>query len=34
MQGVAVGLYRRGVMAVSARDAGNLGLRDEEQLAY
>jgi predicted nuclease of predicted toxin-antitoxin system len=31
---VAAGLQRRGVVAVSARDSGNLGLTDEEQLAY
>ena len=31
---VAVGLKQRGVDAWSARDAGNLGLSDEEQLAY
>lgn len=28
------GLKRRGVDAFSARDAGNLGLTDEEQLVY
>ena len=31
---VAVGLQRREVAAISARDAGNLGLSDEEQLVY
>ena len=31
---VAAGLQRRNVVAVSARDSGNLGLTDEEQLAY
>jgi predicted nuclease of predicted toxin-antitoxin system len=31
---IAAGLKRRGVKATSARDAGNLGLSDEEQLAY
>lgn len=31
---IAVGLQQRGVDAWSARDAGNLGLTDEEQLAY
>jgi predicted nuclease of predicted toxin-antitoxin system len=31
---VAAGLNRRGVTAISARDAGNLGLSDEEQLIY
>jgi predicted nuclease of predicted toxin-antitoxin system len=31
---VAEGLKRRGVDAWSARDAGNLGLTDEEQLEY
>lgn len=31
---VAAGLQRRHVMAVSARDMGNLGLTDEEQLAF
>lgn len=31
---VAEGLKRRGVEALSARDAGNLGLTDEQQLAY
>jgi len=31
---VSEGLKRRGVKAISARDAGNLGLSDEEQLAY
>ncbi|MBI5039436.1 MAG: DUF5615 family PIN-like protein [Nitrospirae bacterium] len=31
---VSEGLQRRGVKAVSARDAGNLGLSDEEQLVY
>ena len=31
---VAAGLKRRGVEAWSARDAGNLGLSDEEQLKY
>lgn len=31
---VATGLKRRGVDAWSARDAGNLGLSDEEQLKY
>ena len=30
----AEGLKRRGVDAFSARDAGNLGLTDEEQLIY
>ena len=32
--GVAEGLKRRGVDALSARDSGNLGLTDEEQLIY
>jgi predicted nuclease of predicted toxin-antitoxin system len=32
--GIAEGLKRRGVEACSARDAGNLGLTDEEQLIY
>jgi hypothetical protein len=31
---VAEGLKRRGVDAISARDAGNLGLTDEQQLIY
>lgn len=31
---IAEGLKRRGVEALSARDAGNLGLTDEQQLAY
>ncbi|MBW2154821.1 MAG: DUF5615 family PIN-like protein [Deltaproteobacteria bacterium] len=31
---IAEGLKRRGVDAFSARDAGNLGLTDEEQLVY
>ena len=31
---VAEGLKRRGVNALSSRDAGNLGLSDEEQLLY
>ena len=31
---VAAGLKRRGVTAISAREAGNLGLSDEEQFAY
>jgi hypothetical protein len=31
---IAEGLKRRGVDAFSARDTGNLGLTDEEQLAY
>jgi len=31
---IAEGLKRRGVDAFSARDAGNLGLTDEEQLIY
>ena len=31
---VAEGLKRRGVEALSARDVGNLGLTDEQQLAY
>jgi hypothetical protein len=31
---VASGLRRRGVTAISARDAGNLRLTDEEQLVY
>jgi predicted nuclease of predicted toxin-antitoxin system len=31
---IADGLKRRGVEAFSARDAGNLGLTDEEQLIY
>lgn len=31
---VAMGLKQRGVDAWSARDAGNLGLSDEEQLEY
>jgi len=31
---IAEGLKRRGVHAVSSRDAGNLGLTDEEQLIY
>ena len=30
----AEGLKRRGVNALSARDAGNLGSSDQEQLAY
>ncbi|GAN33361.1 MAG: hypothetical protein DYG83_11715 [Candidatus Brocadia sp. AMX2] len=31
---VAEGLKRRGVKVVSARDSGNLGLSDKEQLDY
>ena len=31
---VSEGLKRRGVKAISARDVGNLGLSDEEQLAH
>lgn len=31
---VVAGLQRRGVEAISARDAGNLGFTDLEQLAY
>jgi predicted nuclease of predicted toxin-antitoxin system len=31
---VAIGLRQRGIDAWSARDIGNLGLSDEEQLAY
>ena len=31
---IAEGLKRRGVEVISARDAGNLGLLDEEQLEY
>ncbi|MBI4595159.1 MAG: DUF5615 family PIN-like protein [Candidatus Tectomicrobia bacterium] len=31
---IAEGLKRRGVDAFSARDTGNLGLTDEEQLSY
>jgi hypothetical protein len=31
---IAEGLKRRGVGAFSARDTGNLGLTDEEQLVY
>ena len=31
---VAAGLQRRGVMAISARAAGNLGLSDEAQFNY
>jgi len=31
---IAEGLKRRGVDATSARDTGNLGLTDEEQLIY
>jgi len=31
---IAEGLKRRGVFALSSRDAGNLGLTDEEQLIY
>ena len=31
---IAAGLKRRGADAFSARDAGNLGLTDEEQLIY
>ena len=31
---IAEGLKRRGVDASSARDTGNLGLTDEEQLVY
>ena len=31
---IAEGLKRRGVDAFSARDAGNLGLTDEEQLIF
>jgi predicted nuclease of predicted toxin-antitoxin system len=31
---VAEGLKRRGVKVITARDAGNLGLSDDEQLEY
>lgn len=31
---VAAGLTRRGVTAISAREARNLGISDDEQLAY
>lgn len=31
---IAAGLKRRGIDAISARDSGNLGLSDEEQLEY
>lgn len=31
---VVAGLQRRGVMAISARDSGNLGLDDESQLFF
>jgi predicted nuclease of predicted toxin-antitoxin system len=31
---VAASLNRRGVTAISARDAGNLGISDKEQFAY
>jgi predicted nuclease of predicted toxin-antitoxin system len=31
---VANGLRRRGIEAISSKDAGNLGLSDEEQLNY
>ena len=31
---VAEGLKRRGLKALTARDAGNLGLSDKEQLEY
>ena len=31
---IAEGLKRRGVDAFSARDAGNLGLTDQEQLIF
>jgi hypothetical protein len=31
---VANGLSRRGITVVSAKEAGNLGLSDEEQLTY
>ncbi len=31
---IAAGLKRRGVVAISAREAGNLGLSDEAQFAY
>jgi len=31
---VAEGLKRRGVQALSAKDTGNLGLTDEEQIQY
>jgi predicted nuclease of predicted toxin-antitoxin system len=31
---VAEGLKRRGVMVITARETGNLGLSDEEQLKY
>ncbi len=31
---IAEGIKRRGVDAFTARDAGNLGLSDEEQLIY
>jgi len=31
---IAEGLRRRGVNAISAKDAGNLGLTDEDQLKY
>jgi len=31
---IAEGLRRRGVKAISARDVGNLGLTDKDQLEY
>ncbi len=31
---VASGLVRRGINAISAKDAGNLGLSDKEQINY
>lgn len=31
---VADGLRRRGIDAISSKDAGNLGLSDEEQIKY
>lgn len=31
---VAEGLKRRGIKVITARDAGNLGLSDEEQIEY
>jgi len=31
---IAEGLRRRGINAISAKDIGNLGLRDEDQLKY